>query len=223
MTGRLPKPLNVGDIPVEASYQSSIQLHRLLSGYPSDALRVLETRAPVSAADRRLPGVAYHSLPIANAGRLRGMFGGVYRLWLTATASQRAAQALSMVADFSPEAILTIGSGFGWLLAAEIAERLGVPLHLIAHDDWPKPAGIDGALIDWSRARFGRAYRQATSRLCVSPFMVDEFARRYGVRGDLLYPVRSAADGVRTPSRPPGRSMRATRSSSGFAAAAART
>jgi len=122
---------------------------------------------------------------------------------MTATAAQRAPEVSAWVDEFEPEAVLTIGAGFGWLVAAEIAARRGLPLHLIAHDDWPKPAGIDRALLDWSRGRFARAYRQARSRLCVSPFMIDEFQRRYGVSGELLYPIRSrcAATNVEAHSR----------------------
>ena len=191
MTRRLPQLLYVGDIPVEASYQSSIQLHRLLRGYPRAALRILETREPFSPAQSRLPEVRYHSLTLANRQTMRGEWSSAYRLWLTATAGRRAPEVLQMVDGFAPEAVLTIGSGFGWLLAAEVARRLDVPLHLIAHDDWPKSSGIDRACLAWSRSRFARVYRQARSRLCISPFMIDAFERRYGVRGSLLYPVRS--------------------------------
>jgi hypothetical protein len=194
MTRRLPNLLYVGDIPVEASYQSSIQLHRLLRRYPRGQLCIVETRQPPSRIEWRLPGVAYHFLPLATSETMRGAAGAAYRLWLTATVAQRSPQALRVIDAFRPEAILTIASGHGWLVAAAAARQLDVPLHLIAHDDWPKRSGLDRAFIGWSRARFARAYRQARSRLCVSPFMVDAFERRYGVRGSLLYPVRSPDD-----------------------------
>ena len=197
MTRRLPNLLYAGDIPVEASYQSSIQLHRLLGAYPRESLCILETREPPSQPARRLPGVRYHALPVANRARLRGSLSGPYRLWLTATVAQRAADALQIVDGFQPDAILTIGSGFGWLVAAAIAQRLAIPLHFIAHDDWPKPSSLDAAFRGWLQARYGHVYREAQSRLCVSPFMIEEFERRYGVRGDLLYPVRAADDQAR--------------------------
>ena len=194
MTRRLPNLLYVGDIPVEASYQSSIQLHRLLGAYPPERLRILETREPSSQPARRLAGVRYHALPVANRARMRGASSAAYRVWLTATVSRRAADALRMVERFQPEAILTIGSGYGWLAAAPIARRLAVPLTFIAHDDWPKPSGLDAAFGGWMRSRYGQVYRQARSRLCVSPFMIEEFERRYGVGGDLLYPVRAGGE-----------------------------
>jgi glycosyltransferase involved in cell wall biosynthesis len=193
MTGRLPRLLYVGDIQIEASYQSSIQLYRLLTAYPRESLRVIETRVPASRVEQRLPGVRYDLLPIATPGLVRA-FGDLYRGWLTATARQHAREAVRVVEPFEPEAVLTVTSGFGWLVAAEIADGLDLPLHLIAHDDWPKSHGV---LTGWSRAQFKRIYRQACSRLCVSSFMIDEFERRYGVRGDLLPPLRSAATAAR--------------------------
>jgi hypothetical protein len=195
MTRRLPKLLYVGDIPVEASYQSSIQLHRLLEAFPPDRLCIVETREPASQEARRLRGVRYHALPLATRAAMRGAWSGMHRLWLTRTAAGRAPEVLRLIDGFAPEAVLTIGSGFGWLPAAAIAQRLGIPLHLIAHDDWPKPSGIDGALLSWSRSHYGRVYRQAQSRLCISPFMIERFERRYGAKGTLLYPLR-APDGV---------------------------
>jgi hypothetical protein len=39
--------------------------------------------------------------------------------------------------------------------------------------------------------QFGEVYRQAASRLCVSPFMEEDYRRRYGVEGQVLYPSRA--------------------------------
>lgn len=188
----LPRLLYVGDVPIEASYQSSIQLHRLLETYANDVC-IVETRDPASRSDRRLPGARYHALPLSTRTAMRSG-GAMHRLWLTATAAQRAADARQLAADFDAEAVLTIGSGFGWLVAAEIAAQIDVPLHVIAHDDWPKTQDLFAA---WSRSRFARVYRRAQTRFCVSPFMLEEFERRYGVAGTLLYPLQSAGADAR--------------------------
>jgi hypothetical protein len=45
---------------------------------------------------------------------------------------------------------------------------------------------------DWKDQLFANCYRTAASRLCVSPFMVRECARRYGAEGLVLYPSRAA-------------------------------
>lgn len=78
--------------------------------------------------------------------------------------------------------------GCSWITAAEIARRLDVPLQLICHDEWARA----GAMQDWKDRIFGKYYRAAASRWCVSPFMAREYARRYGVDGLVLYPSRSA-------------------------------
>src|SRR5262249_25883968 len=40
-------------------------------------------------------------------------------------------------------------------------------------------------------ARLGYWYPKAASRLCVSPYMADEYCRRYNAIGDVLYPSRA--------------------------------
>ena len=93
--------------------------------------------------------------------------------------------------------------GFGWLVAAKIAKRRSVPLHLLIHDDWPRVADVAPRFRNSLDQRFGQVYRQAQSRLCVSPAMSRFYEERYGAPGSVLYPSRAAdcADF----SEPPGR------------------
>jgi glycosyltransferase involved in cell wall biosynthesis len=70
-----------------------------------------------------------------------------------------------------------------------LARRLGLPLHLICHDDIlshiPK-----GVIRRYAECCFARAYLSASSRLCVSPFMEMEYAERFAVSGSVFYPFR---------------------------------
>jgi glycosyltransferase involved in cell wall biosynthesis len=59
------------------------------------------------------------------------------------------------------------------------------------HDDWPRSSAIVEACRPWLDRTFGRVYRGAASRLCVSPFMAEEYERRYGAAGSLMYPSRA--------------------------------
>jgi glycosyltransferase involved in cell wall biosynthesis len=188
-----PRLLYIGDLPVEDTHHSSAQLYRLLQTWPASALRVVETRPRPSAADRRLKAVAYDSLPIADPRGLRHGRRGLYSLWLCDSVSSRCDRFVRVAEEFGAEAVLTIGSGFGWLAAAEVARRLRLPLHFIAHDDWPKLEGIDRMFDAALRRRFEAVYRRARSRLCISPFMIEDFERRYGCSGTWLAPIR--ADG----------------------------
>lgn len=193
MAADLPRLIYIGDLAIEDSHHSSAQLFRLLRAYPADRLLVVETGRRASRIERRLPGVTYAALPIANPRFMRAGARGPYSLLQCAIAPARARRVAPLVEAFRPDSVLTIGSGLGWTLAAVTARRARVPLHFIAHDDWPKLAGVDRWFTGALRQQFGVAYRQARSRLCISPFMIEEFARRYGATGTLLYPVRPEA------------------------------
>jgi glycosyltransferase involved in cell wall biosynthesis len=185
----LPRLLYVGDVQVESTYQSSLQLFRLLERYPTERLLIVETRERPSRAECRLPGVTYRWMPLSRKQWIdsgRSAYWG-WQLW---SASARAARLRRLLAEFAPEAVVTIATGAGWLVAAELARRLDVPIHVVAHDDWPKQPHDEGFTRAWLRRRARDIYRQARSRLCISPFMVEELAARYDVEGTLVYPTR---------------------------------
>jgi glycosyltransferase involved in cell wall biosynthesis len=194
----LPRLLYLGDVPVEASYHGSALLYRLLQTYPADKLAIVEAGTLSSLPERRLAGVHYHTalLPLTRLYRTR--FASWYEGVGLCTASLRAGSLEELARTCRPDAILTVTHGFPWITAAEIARRLDVPLHLICHDEWARTGVLQG----WRDREFGRHYRAAASRLCVSPYMALEYARRYGVEGSVLYPSR-ALDGKRYDAPPP--------------------
>ena len=87
--------------------------------------------------------------------------------------------------------MITVAHGVGWLAAAAIAERKSVPLHLMVHDDWPRVANVPAAVRKWLDGSFGRVYRQASTRLCVSPMMRERYLDQYGCDGEVIYPTRA--------------------------------
>jgi glycosyltransferase involved in cell wall biosynthesis len=188
----LPKLVYIGEVPVESSYHGSALLYRLLQRYPADRLRVIEVMHKSQPA-RRLPGVEYC----------------LYRPFLFRLLSTRlhdvAEPAASLLAprisgdlvrrcmvNFQPEAVLTVAHNLGWMVAAALARRNGLPLHLIVHDDWPGFAWKTGLVNEFIAKYFAKSYKAAASRLCVSPYMVDEYEKRYGVTGTVLFPSRAA-------------------------------
>ena len=62
----LPRLLYIGDVPVESSYHGSALLFRLLQGWPSERLRVIEANLLRSLPERRLPGIQYEELQVGN-------------------------------------------------------------------------------------------------------------------------------------------------------------
>ena len=182
----LPRVLYVGDVQIEDSHHSSAQLFRLLSTYPPSLLEVIETWTP-SRLDRRLPQVKYLFGALAPGVPRVGRGAGF--AWHAATATCLDAR-LRLAADaFAPQAVLTIGYGFGWIAAARLARSRRLPLLFIAHDEWPKLRGSHRLVTAWLRHQFATTYRQANTRLCVSPLMADQFQRRYGCAASVLYPV----------------------------------
>ena len=179
---QLPRLLYIGDVPVESSYHGSALLYRLLQTYPPDRLCVVEGDYR-SLPERRLPQVVYKTLRFGYPRLLRSRFHKWYALWLSLRSAARVSMMRTLPHDFKPEAVLTVAHGYSWVTAAEFARRHRLPLHLIVHDDWPS--------MTRKKTPFARVYREAASRLCVSPFMVDEYQRRYGVYGQVLYPSRA--------------------------------
>jgi len=186
-----PRLLYVGDVPVEASYHGSALLHRLLSDYPPKKLTIIET-ATQSETSRRLPQVNYLSCPIGNQRWLNTRFHPYVFAWFTQTGKRSAPKITQSLNGFAFESVLTVAHGFGWLAAAEIAERRNVPLHLIVHDDWPRVADVAPAFRNLLDKRFANVYHQAQSRLCVSPAMSRSYGKRYGKPAQTIYPSRAA-------------------------------
>jgi glycosyltransferase involved in cell wall biosynthesis len=187
----LPGIVYVGDVPVEASYHGSALLHRLLSDYPTDKLTIIET-ATESQSQRRLPKVNYISHPIGKPRWLNTRFHPYAVAWFTHAAPRLAPQIAQSLNGFDCEGVLTVAHGFGWLAAAEIASQRRVPLHFIIHDDWPRVADVAPRFRNWLDERFAQVYRQAQSRLCVSPAMSRYYEERYGAPASVIYPSRAA-------------------------------
>lgn len=197
----LPRVLYLADVPVEASYHGSALMFRAFERYVPDRLLIVET-AGASHPQRRLPGVRYAHLPLARPRWLNSRCHGLYSAWLTHCAPAYEFRTRTLIAGFRPEAVVTVGHGFGWLTAAAVAAQLGVPLHFIVHDDWPRLAAISARLRGWLDRRFGEVYRMSRTRLTVSPFMAEVYERRYRAAASVMYPSRSSDGPVFEPKAP---------------------
>ena len=195
--------LYVGDVPVESTYHGSALLHRLLAEYPAGKLTILETGTTASQPARRLANAKYLSWPIGEQRWLNTRFHPQAVVWYSHRGAQIAPEIAASLNGTGFDSILTVAHGFGWLAAARMAETRGVPLHLMVHDDWPRAANVPRSSRNWLDRRFARVYRQAQSRMCVSPSMQRDYENRYGETAEVLYPSR-AAD-VAQFSEPPSR------------------
>lgn len=186
----LPRLLYLGNLAVDASFAGSALLYRLLQSYPSERLCIAEAGARTSALDLRLRGVRYEDYRPMFARLLRSRFSQHYRSWLILTAAARARQFMALVHDFQPEAVLSVTAGHSFITAASLANKIDVPYHLICHDEWAATMAPYHVL--YRHHIFGQVYRMAASRLCVSPFMAQDYEDRYIARARVLYPSRAA-------------------------------
>ena len=188
---KLPRLLYISDVPVESSYHGSALLYRLLQDYPPEKLLILERWPNLSSPHRRLPGVTYKKIPSGMMRllptRLHYLYAPIFLIlsWLDAWVLGWITRA------HKSEGVLTVHHGYSWLSAARLARQQGISLHMILHDD---TSGVKSSF-SWFQAMYRQrskeAYQQAVSRQCVSPFMVEEYQRRFGAVGTVLFPGRA--------------------------------
>ena len=188
--GSLPRLCYVGNVPVEASIHGSALMWRLLEPYPKDKLLIVECEHR-SKPEGRLPGVRYERADM-HGSRLLFSRAAPYALpFLFRFSRLLAGPVRRRVEEFRPQAILTVAHELYWKVASEIAGRLEIPLHLIVHDAVLQMVPPSSRLRPDVEAAFARVYSSAASRLCISPYMAQEFQTRYGTQGTVLYPSRA--------------------------------
>ena len=188
---KLPKLLYLGDVPVEPTHAGSALIYRLLSDYRAEDLKIIEANLIPSGGGLRLPGVRYETMAFGWPRLQYTRFVGSYQAWMAWRSAQRSSAVERMLGDFAPQAVLSVTHGCSWLAAAAYARRRNIPLHLILHDEWHLLQHPRAFVRRWAQTQFRRIYRQAVSRLCVSPFMEELYQQRYGVPGTVLYPARA--------------------------------
>lgn len=186
----LPRLLYFSDVLAESTYSGALLMHRLLEAYPADRLVIVETSHQLSKPEHRLPGVTYRSLAVGTDRLAFTRFHTWFHLWMTMRTSAWASAVPAALGTFEPEAVLTVVHGHAWAAAAAFARRRALPLHVIVHDDWPRMAAMPRGFARRVDDQLGPVYRSAASRLCVSPWMAEEYQQRYGAAAGVLYPSR---------------------------------
>jgi glycosyltransferase involved in cell wall biosynthesis len=189
--GFLPRLLYVGDVAVESTIAGPALLYRLLQNYPTDSLGIIESGIRPSEPERRLAKVTYETLELELPRLLYTRFGSYYAAYLHFSASLRSHKLNRIFKEFRPEAILTVAYGYSWLTAAALANRFDLPLHLIIHDDWQDTTSLPRCFQWWAKRQFTAVYKQAKTRLCISPYMKKVYEERYGLDGHVLPPSRA--------------------------------
>lgn len=168
----------------------SALLWRLLEDYLPDRLLILEGKIP-SLPARRLARVEYANPHIRGHRLLFSRFQLQVLPHFFRFAGALIGPILHRAEAFNPGAIVTVAHGFYWQVAAAVAQRLDIPLHLIVHDHVPTTVaeGVEAQV--WIEKAFSEVYASARSRLCVSPAMAERYLKWYGASADVLYPSRA--------------------------------
>lgn len=188
----IPRIVFLGDVPVRALSAGPAVLFRLFEGYPPDRLLLAEDNGGGrGAAGETLPGVRRISYRHVCTRLLRTRFGDQFGTWFYLRAGSPARILAPDAVKFGAEAVVGIAHGYGWWTGHELARRLGVPFHLIVHDDWAGTMQLHRFFRRGAENRFGMCYRDAATRLVVSDAMEKSYRELYGGAGTLFYPIRS--------------------------------
>jgi hypothetical protein len=191
----LPRLIYIADLEVFPSYAGALQIYRLLEPYPREHLLLVYP----GANDRQgLSGARHLEPPVAWWARYAERRGGKHLLllmnWLTwawwKTRGRPPGWLLEAATAFKPEAVLTVGLGGAWVLADDLAQHLGLPLHVIVHDDRHYCSAFPAGSHAWIERRFGRVLARAASVLPVSQPMNAVFRQRFRVAGEVINPTR---------------------------------
>jgi Glycosyltransferase Family 4 len=198
----VPRLLYLAEVPVASYMHGSALVYRLFESYPAEKLLIVECLCE-SQANLRIPNVQYRAIKSSSSRLLKNRFShylwphSLARVYLSSRSISR------IVRSYRPQAVITVVLGHAWEIAASYATRAGLPLHLIVHDDWPNNPNRTSLQRRWADSALRRWYPMAASRLCISPYMAEEFSRRYGAKGDVLYPSR-ASNTLEFEAPPPG-------------------
>ncbi len=187
---RLPRLLYFGDVPVCNTVAGGSFLYRLLSWYPADRLAVW---APSGIRDKQLPGVSYLATEPRFRRVLRTRFGPLYCAWITWRLYRLPRWVERAWEASGAEAVLTISHAGAWAGAWQLAERKGLPLLMLAHDDHAYSTFLPKAFRQRAERDFAVAFRSSAARFCISQAMADAYQQRYGVTSQVIYPTRDPA------------------------------
>lgn len=88
-----------------------------------------------------------------------------------------------------PDVIIGTWSDYMLIASYKAAKQFDIPLVMICHDDYEGFIRSDFMNNFWKRKKLKKIYQYAQARLAVAEGMNKEFFKRYGVWGDVLYPI----------------------------------
>jgi glycosyltransferase involved in cell wall biosynthesis len=200
----LPRLAYFGDVPVRSISAGPALLYRLFEGWPRERLLVVEEAGNAPDPSHELPGVRIVRRRVIDQRLMHSRLAVLYGSWLLLTCGRHARPIARILRESRIDAVVSVGHGYCWMPAARAARLAGLPFHLIVHDHWRDFITVGRSLSARAERLFTAAYRQAESRLPISPAMEEKYRRDYGRPGTVLYPSRGrdALDLAHPPDKP---------------------
>jgi hypothetical protein len=186
----LPKVLFLADEIPQSKNAGSIQFYRLFESYPADRLLVVG-RTPSTGAS--ILSCKYIELTYKFFDRWRltrfsrwladGEALGLIRYKMPTSVR-------SQIDAFNPDVVVTLMQLYMYYQSAyTYAKEKGKPLILFCHDDVEEFSNVHSFFRDMLIKRNAIIYQYAKRRLCISPQMVEAWEKKYGAKGEVMYPV----------------------------------
>lgn len=187
----------VSDVPVERTAGGMLLLFRMFQAIPPEKLIIVgNVNRPGGKIDGpRLDGVQYVNIDCRVPKVIRGNKIPFWPYLLPRVLKEAKNRIVSLVREVGAGSIIASPFEFLWLAGLMAARETNIPYHLILHDDWSctvtnNQPGIVGAIKRFFVNRMMRkAYRQASSRLCISHNMEKRYRRSFGCSGTVLLPT----------------------------------
>lgn len=195
MRQELPRLVFISDVPVGQNMRSGSEaLARLLGHYPADKVTIIQTQGILPALSNRVTHTRYIRWALPWDRLLHTRLTVPANILKTLHHMAFYKRFAEMVRDLSPDLIVTLIDGNGWILAQRAAAQLNVPLHLIIHDgpeyfhlEYPLTGGL-------ARKEFISACGLAASRWSICAALDNHIERMTNLPGNVLMPLRKASD-----------------------------
>ena len=185
-----PKILFLADEIPQSKNAGSIQFLRIFQNYPTDKILVIG-RKPLPGAETL--DCVYQELVFKLSDRIRlsrfhKIIPNLEAMGLLHYAIPRKLK--KKIDEFDPELVVTIMQLYSYYSTAyayAIAKKK--PLYIFCHDDVEDFSGVSSLLRSLLERRNEKIYSYASKRLCISPQMAIAWQKKYGVPGEVFYPV----------------------------------
>jgi hypothetical protein len=184
-----PIILYVGEVPIESTSGGNLLLYRLFNDYPPKNLYVVQPETTFS--EKRKTGSKYETFKFPNVPGNRWLFfiklNSLLHYWYCRYILYYKLN--QIYKKIKPDIIISTVHRFSWISGLMLARKKKIILDLIIHDDWEGTFFAFSGLNSRLKREFSKSYVFSRNNFCVSPYMLQQYHRNYGIIGQLLYPM----------------------------------